>query len=254
LLATTLFFLTLVGLAAGVIVEGAFGFARVSARHAASHYAQIGLMQARTQLLQSVASQIAAGEPLDAPPPLPPSPVCSDSVATCSFILSASFALQGTLADAGSNVVATDVQPLASIAESRLAATIVETVSSSSGVVITSRTEYVTLRTFAVPPYVAIDGITDAEAARDVPFEPDAAGCDPTNPALCDLNNTSLGSTPAPVASMNPGDTRIHALSECIDNGSGACAGQQYISADPPDIPQQSSWFNGNAQSDGWSR
>jgi len=251
-LAVALYCIAILGLAAGVALEGALGFARISARHAAAHYAQIGFVQARSQLQSGLAAQIAAGaHDLQAPAALAPAPACLS--APCPFTLAATFALQGALGDnASSNVVATSVQSNAAISEGRLAATITETVGAADGTTIAVRTEYVTLRTFGVPPYVAIDGMTDSAGARDVPLEADAGGCDPTTPSSCDTNNTSSGSTPAPVAVMNPGDTRIHALEECVAGGTGTCA-QQYVSVDPVNTPP-SAWYNANAQTNGWSR
>lgn len=252
MLVVALFFIAVIGLAAGVVLEGGLGFARISARHAAAHYAQAGLAQARTQLLDGIAAQIASGaSTLQAPQPLQAEPACAST--PCPFTLSASFALQGTLGDGESpNVVASDVQQYPKIAEGRIAATITETVSASDGATLVVRTEYVTLRTFGVPPYVAVDGLTDASGARDVPLEGDSGGCNPVSPSACDANNTSPGSTPAPVASMSSADTRIHALSECVSAGTGTCP-QQFVSVDPTNTPAQSGWFNANAQSE-WSR
>ena len=252
MLAVALFSIAIIGLAAGVALEGALGFARISARHAASHYAQIGLAQARLQLQNGIAAQVAAGvHDFQAPAALAATPACEST--PCPFTLAATFALQGALGDIESpNVVATSVQSHPAIAEGRVAATITETVSAADGAALAVRTEYVTLRTFGVPPYAAIDGMTDASAARDVSLEGDAGGCDPTAPSTCDANNASTGSTPAPVALMNPGDTRIHALRECVAGGTGACA-QQFVSADPANTPP-SAWYNANAQSNGWSR
>jgi hypothetical protein len=252
-LAVALFSIAIIGLAAGVAIEGGLGFARISARHAAAHYAQIGLAQARLQLQNGLAAQIAAGaHDLEAPAALPAAPACEST--PCPFTLAAAFELQGALGGSGTpNVVATSVQPYPTIAEGRIAATITETVSAADGTTLAVRTEYVTLRTFGVPPFVAIDGMTDASAARDVPLEGDAGGCDPTTPSTCDANNATSGSTPAPVAVMNPGDTRIHALTECVAGGTGSC-GQQFVSADPVISPAPSGWYNANAQSTGWSR
>ena len=253
MLAVALFSIAIIGLAAGVALEGGLGFARISARHAAAHYAQVGLEQARVQLQNGLAAQLAAGRhDLQAPAALPAAPACEST--PCPFMLATVFTLQGALGDIESpNVVATSLQPNASIAEGRIAATITETVSAADGAALAVRTEYVTLRTFGVPPYVAIDGMTDASAARDAPLEGDAGGCDPTAPSTCDANNTSNGSTPAPITAMNPGDTRIHALTECVAGGTGSCA-QQFISADPINSPAPSAWYNANAQSTGWSR
>ena len=245
-----LFCIAIIGLAAGVALEGGLGFARISARHAAAHYAQIGLVQARLQLQNGLAAQIAAGRhDLQAPAA---QPACES--APCPFTLAASFELQGALGDGESpNVVATGLQPHPAIAEGRIAAMITETVSAADGSTLAVRTEYVTMRTFGVPPYVAIDGLTDASGARDVPLEGDAGGCDPTTPSTCDANNTSNGSTPAPITAMNPADTRIHALTECVAGGTGSCA-QQFVSADPANSPAPSAWYNANAQSTGWTR
>ncbi|MGH7716864.1 MAG: hypothetical protein ACREML_12805 [Vulcanimicrobiaceae bacterium] len=250
--AVALFFVAVIGLAAGVVLEGGLGFARMSAKHAAAHYAQIALTPGRRQLLNGLATQIASGtRALEAPAPLAEEPACEST--PCPFTLATTFALQGTLGDDESpNVVATEIQQHPKIAEGRVAATITETVRATDGTPLAVRTEYVTLRTFAVPPFVAIDGLTDASGARDVPFEGDAGGCNPSLPSACDANNSSSGSTPAPVASMNPADTRIHALRECVSNGTGTCP-QQFVSADPTNTPAQSAWYNANAES-GWSR
>ncbi len=253
MLAVALFSIAIIGLAAGVAIEGGLGFARISARHAAAHYAQMGLAQARLQLQNGLAAQIAAGaHDLEAPAALAPTPACEST--PCPFTLAAAFEIASALGSSGTpNVVATSLQPHPTIAEGRIAATITETVSAADGTALAVRTEYVTLRTFGVPPYVAIDGMTDASAARDVPLEGDAGGCDPTTPSACDANNGSGGSTPAPIGAMNPADTRIHALTECVAGGTGSCT-QQFVSADPVISPAPSAWYNANAQSTGWSR
>lgn len=248
MLAASLFFAAVIALASGVVLESSLGFARASAKHAAQHYAETGLAQARGTLLQTLASQIASGSrALTAPAPL--------ATTSGPFTSSATFALAGDVADSqSSNVSATDLQTHPSIAEGRVAATIVETVRARGGTTLASRTEYVTIRTFALPPYVAIDGTTDGAGARDVPYEADAGGCDPATPSACDANNPSAPSTAAPVGSMSWNDTRIRALRQCVDGGSGACSAQPYVSADPANISAQTPWFNGNAQQSGWSR
>jgi hypothetical protein len=53
---------------------------------------------------------------------------------------------------------------------------------------------------------------------------------------------------------MRWNDTRIRALKQCVDGGSGACGLQPYLSADPANISAQTPWFNGNAPRTGWSR
>jgi hypothetical protein len=255
LLGAALLFAAVIALCASAALEGGLAFARVSARHAAQHYAGIGLVRARSQLLAAIGSQVAGGaQTLTAPPPLAPTPLCDEASSACPFTLSATYALTGALAEGGTaNVSAGNVQTLPAIAEDRLAATIVATVSTPAGTPLVVRTEWVTLRTFSVPPYAALDGVTDAAASRDVTAEADAAGCDPASWSACDANNVSPGMQPAPAGSMNPGDTRIHALRACADGGTGRCAGQAYVSADPANAPSATPWFNANAQPRGWS-
>ena len=232
MLAATLFFACIIALCAGAALEGSLAFARVSIRHAAARHAESGLVQARAQLISGLAAQVAAGtHTLQAPTP-------PASTSEGPFTLSATFALQGSLTGGGvSNTIANDVQVHPAIREGRVAATIVESVSAATGPPLAVRTEYLTLRTFDVPPYVTIDGVTDASGARDVPFEADAAGCNPASPDRCDTNNHLRSAAPA--------DTRIHALS---------ANGNSYVNADPPHAPPQTSWLNANAASDGWSR
>lgn len=256
MLAASLFFAAVLALATGVVLEGSLGFARASAKHVAQHYAESGLAQARAALLQGLASEIASGSrALTAPPPLAATSACGASSISCPFTVSAAFALAGDVdGSPSSNVVATDLQTHPSIAEGRLAATIIETVRARGGTVLASRTQYLTIRTFTLPPYVAIDGATDAAGARDASYEADAGGCDPATPSACDANNLSAPSTSAPAGSMTWNDTRIRALRQCVDGGNGACASQPYRSADPANISPQTPWFNGNARSNGWSR
>lgn len=243
MLAYALFFVTLVALCVGALLDGGLAFARASVRHAAQHYAEAGFLQARAALVAGIAAQVQAGtQPLTAPADL--------SAPAGPFQTSAKFTLAGGTAagtgGAGGNVVATDLQTHQAIAEQRVAAAIAITIAAPDGTPLAARTQYVTLRTFAVPPYAIIEGTSDAAGARDVPTEADAAGCDPARPAACDANNSGSGTT--------PGDTRIRALSRCVDGGSGACAGVTYIAADPANTPAATTWQDANAQSTGWSR
>ena len=236
--AVVLVYVAVLGLCAGALLEGGAAFARVSARHAAQHYVEIALVRARAALLSDVAQQVASGvAALSAPAALGPAPVCVTS--PCAFTSRATFALAGTLASTqNANVSAANLQTLPAISEGRVAATIAETITSSSGTPLAARTQYVTLRILKTPPYVALDGLSDAAASRDVANEADAGG--------------STGAQ-APAGSMDPADTRVHALVRCVDGGSGACNGQTYVSADPANAPAQTPWFNANAQWSGWS-
>ncbi|MBV8602351.1 MAG: hypothetical protein JO359_12370, partial [Candidatus Eremiobacteraeota bacterium] len=200
-------------------------------------------------LLAGLAAQVRAGfTPLVAPPDLPPTPPCAETVPRCPIAVGARFALTGATAQfaAGGNVSATSLQTHPAVGEGRLAATIVLTIASAGGAPLAVRTEYLTLRTFAVPPYVALDGLTDAGAAREASAEGDSGGCDPSHPATCDANNLAPSSTAS--------DTRIHVVQRCVDGGSGACGGQTYVNADPANAPASTLWSNANAQSDGWTR
>ena len=255
MLTATVLYVAVVVLAMGAMLEGSLAFAQISAKHAAQRYAELAIVQARSTLVASVASQVAShAATIAAPPPVAAGPLCASS-ANCVFNGSTVFSITGTTAGAQSaNVSATELQTHPAIAEGRIAATIVETVSSNSGAVLASRTEYITLRTFAISPYVAVDGTTDAAGARDVPYEADAGGCDPAMPANCDANNPAAAASSPPLGIMNPSDTRIRALRQCIDGGTGACAGQPYADGNPSSIATQTPWYNANAQGGGWSR
>jgi hypothetical protein len=240
---------TIVALALAAALDGGLAFARVSARHAAEHYAEVGLAQARAALVGEIAAQVQAGSTrLAAPAPFTSTPGLFAISAT--FTLGGSTALGGT----GTNAVAADLQTHPAIAEQRIAATIVERVTASDGTPLATRTAYVTLRTLSVPPFAIVEGISDAAGAREVASQADAAGCDPTQPATCDASGLTAAHSAAPLATMDPQDTRIRALSQCIDGGTGACAGVRYVSADPTNTPSATPWYNVGAQGNGWSR
>ena len=85
------------------------------------------------------------------------------------------FRLDGATGDGGDpNTIATDLQAHPAIGEGRVGATIVETVASADGTPLVVRTERVTLRTLAVPPYAMIAGTSDAAAANEVATAADA--------------------------------------------------------------------------------
>ena len=243
-------------LCVGAALDGALALGRASAKHAAEHYAEMGLSQSRAALLGGIAAQVQAGVPqLEAPPPLPPTAACSSATTTCPFSISATFALAGsTASSSNADALASSVQSHPAIAEQRVAATIVQTVAGADGTPLAIRTVLATIRTLAVPPYAILEGFSDAAGARDAATAADAAGCDPTQPASCDARGLAAAQTAAPVATMDPQDTRVRALSQCIDGGSGACGGVRYVSADPSGVATSTPWFNGDAQAAAWSR
>src|SRR5271166_5204621 len=111
-------------------------FAAASERHAALHYADIALEQARTALVAQIAAQIQAGSPegpIVAPSPSALAPVCNPpggvAPSPCPFSASVSVTLQGQTELAGAtNERALNLEHAEGIYESRLAATLVATV------------------------------------------------------------------------------------------------------------------------------
>jgi hypothetical protein len=221
LVATTWLQLASVGIVAG-------------ARHVAERYANVALERAQDDLMESLALQVAASGPRGpfvAPTPGPPQPACA--APPCAFLIATQAQLSGqTAVTLPGDAVAANVQQNAGVGEQRVAALLTVTIANAGGAVFGRAVRRVTLRTFAVAPYVALSGVDEAVAAN--PNVADFAG-------TCDGNATCGGV-----------DNRIHALLRCHDPVTPAnCAGQPYRQAD---TFSSNSWQNGNATTDSWSR
>jgi len=221
LVATTWLQLASVGIVAG-------------ARHVAERYANVALERAQDDLMESLALQVAANGPRGpfvAPTPGPLQPACAAS--PCAFLIATQAQLSGqTAVTLPGDAVAVNVQQNAGVGEQRVAALLTITIANAGGAVFARAVRRVTLRTFAVAPYVALSGVEEPVAAN--PNVADFAG-------TCDGNTTCGGV-----------DNRIHALLRCRDPVTPAnCAAQPYRQAD---TFTSNTWQNGNATTDSWSR
>jgi hypothetical protein len=221
LLATTWLQLASIGIIAG-------------ARHVAARYANVALERAQDDLMEALAAQVAASGPRGpflAPTPGPPQPACA--APPCAFLIATQAQLSGQTAAMFPGVaVAANVQQNAGVAEQRVAALLTVTIANAGGAVFARAVRRVTLRTFAVAPYVALSGVDEPIAA---------------NPNVADFAGTCDGN-----ASCGGVDNRIHALLRCHDPVRPAnCAGQLYRQAD---TFSSNTWQNGNATTDSWSR
>lgn len=239
----TAFMSAILALALAATLEGSLAFARASTHRAADRLAENGLGTARATLLAGLAAQAKGGAAPSAPPPLARAAACSGT--PCPFYLDADFDLGGTTLDDGDpnrNATAENLQTHPAVAEQRLAARITAHVTAADGSLLAQRTELLTLRTTAVPPYVIVDGSSDGDGTRDGASEADAAGCDPGAAGSCDPG------APAP-----PADTRIHVERICTDGGTGACAaaGERVRFED---AFASTPWANRNAVAPSWSR
>jgi hypothetical protein len=169
----TLFIVALFGVVAETIVHGANALAQVALRRAAASSVQRQMESATTEVQRALAQAIeAGGDPQNLDPTVPA------PKATCVLAAAAGCALEGR------SVVtfASDPLPSASpcpaqrctiylqdddaVGEGRVTASIAAQARAANGVVLASRDETVTFRTFRVAPYAALAGSLDASLLR----------------------------------------------------------------------------------------
>jgi hypothetical protein len=205
-----------------------------SARHVAVRYAGVALERAQDDVMESIATQIAAGNtngPVVAPTPGPLVPACSSP--PCAFSIATSVALAGqTQAATNGNVVALNQQQNAGVGEQRVAAILTATASNAAGAVLATASRRIVFRVFLVPPYVALSSADEPTAERSN-VEDFAGTCD---------GSAACGGV----------DNRIHALVRCSNPvAPDACAGVPDL---PADAFASNSWQNADAASSSWSR
>ncbi len=228
--------LALLAIALGGL-QVATSLASAAERHAALHYADIALEQARYALVVQIAAQVRAGTPdgpFVLPTPDPLTPLCVTPLgatpAPCNFAVRTSVSLLGQTGTAAApNEVAENVERAPGASENRLAAKISALVVTPVGTVVRSRT--MLLRTYAAPPYASDDGSD----------EPDVGGI-----VSGDSGGTCDGS-----AACGGVDSRIHAKLVCSDaRDPSRCSGvpDRYV-----DAFQNESWQNAHAVPRAWS-
>jgi hypothetical protein len=275
MLGTSLFLAAIVALLAGVLLDGAAGFARAGV-HAAADHAIDGVARDAVAAYQVQLAAAIAGDPANAllHPPGANSPFTGTPAPIAQLQPGASppAALDATLAatatpgpgsdSAFTLVYAVTPTTLAApactqnagvthdtiawlqcnghIQESRLSLRVVVQAYDPGGSLIAQRQAYVTLRLFDEPPYTALSGRLDGTAS-DTLAQSSAA---PTHEGD-DGGDTVDGSTQTGSATYPLAGTIFHVRYQCTD-GTGSCANA--APADPDmKLHSNAAWSNGNA-------
>ncbi len=244
MLGTTLWLTIAIGLLATAMLDGAAAFAHARVHAAAEHAVESAMHDALAAYQNRLGAAIANASASDA----------ADGYAA------AIASVPNPLLGANYEVVPTTLAPPAcgapdstasapdaigwlqcggGVAESRMSLHVTARVLDPGGAVLAQRERYVTLRLFALPPYSAVVGSKDGDAAT-------LAGGDPSSPPHeGDIGGDTISGSASPGATPWPaGGTLVHVRYECHD-GAGSCA-----NAAPPD-PDASlqpgvRWQNGN--------
>ncbi len=257
MLGTTLWIVIAIGLLATALLDAGAMLARASVHAGADHAVENAMHDALAAYQNRLGAAVAADDPADAqagygvalasmPNPFAGTSAPADGGAPpVSYAVVPTTVVAPVCSDAPAPAAAGDVvawlQCGGDIAESRVSLRVDVRVLDPGGAVLAQRTQYVTLRLFAQPPYSAIVGAMDGDA--DAPAS--IGGAPPAHEG--DVGgDTVSGVQPAPAASAWPaGGTLIHVRFECHD-GAGSCA-----NAAPPDpdgaLRANARWQNGNA-------
>jgi hypothetical protein len=271
MLGTTLWFTIALALLAGVLLDGTAAFGRAALHAAAEHAIETALRDAvadyQNQLqtaIASASSPLNTGDPFTGVPPTVPyatavatlpnpvqttipttagggTPFTVAYTVTPTTINAPACAASGAPTSSGPDTVAW-LQCDGFVQESRVSLLVeVQVLDANNAAVFAERTQTVTLRLFAEPPYSAVVGHKDGSAD-------DPTDADPLAPPAHegDLGGDTVSGAPLPSPSPWPaGGTLIHVTYQCID-GAGACA-----NAAPPDpdaaLQYNTQWQNGNA-------
>lgn len=189
MLANALFYVALIALAASTMLSAGAAMTRMTVLRLSQRALASGYQRAAAALQQRFASQLQMGgypSPLPSFTPLPPE--CADDATPCKYTTTATIALTqkapevaGTACDLSASSCASNEQANAYVDERRLSARITITVSAADGTPLAVRAGDILLRTFAVPPYVAIAGSRDG--SFDGNAEARALGDDAGTPA-----------------------------------------------------------------------
>jgi len=273
-LGTSLFLAAIVALLAGVLLDGAAGFAR-AAVHAAADHAMDGVARDAVAAYQVQLASAIADDPANAslhpagpnatftgtPPPVvqlqsdaSPPPALnatlsatatpgpgSDSAFTMVYAVTPTTLAAPACAPSGDATHDTIawLQCDGHVQESRLSLRVTVQAYDPGGSLIAQRQSYVTLRLFDEPPYTALSGRLDG-AATD-PLAQQTA--EPIHEG--DDGGDTIGGDPGAEPSSYPaGGTLLHVRYQCVD-GVGTCANS--APADPDShLQPNSGWTNGN--------
>lgn len=239
----TLFLLGALALAVATMLETQLLFAKIAIRRTAESYIIAGTGVATNALLRQLAGEVLANGPGAALTVAPLAPQCAGSPSACSFKISATYAVTGSTIGGTGADVATNLQTDVLAQEARSSIQMVVSVTDAQGSPLLTRSELLTVRTFAAAPYAAVVGAADASAPTSLVAEGDGAGCDPNNPTTCDPNASVVD------------DTQIHDQRVCQEDGNGGLCpnGNGTVPIDV-DLFASPGWQNGNIAPPGWAR
>ncbi|HEY8296929.1 MAG TPA: hypothetical protein VIG32_02775 [Candidatus Baltobacteraceae bacterium] len=244
MLANALFFASVIALAATTILSGGLAMTRASEHRIAEQYLTAGFERAAAAARETIASRLRDGavDPRALAPALSVAPLparCAGETVPCSFYTGARVTFDNVqnvrvssspaACDAATTNCAENLESNDRVDEGRLAARIVVDVSAPDGTVLATRTQTLTLRTFAAPPYATIAGVRDASLADTVASEGDDGGH--AVPAGADCGPVAGDETVVRVQYRN-------AVSDACANGSRW---------------QRQGWSSGNGNATGWS-
>lgn len=196
-LANTFVLLGAVALALTSMFGTAGALANVAVRRAAARYADSGYTWAVQRLRAGIVAQISAGtDPRGPFASLSPAPFCAAQTQTCDFAVDPQIEIEpatlppSPLACSSGQSCAQNLQSNAYVREARVSAHIVVLVTTADGSLLARRAQFLTLRTFGTPPYVASAGVSD-DAGLDGPVSP--APCASPDPSASFTQDTMVG-------------------------------------------------------------
>jgi hypothetical protein len=204
-LANALFYVALIAMAASTLLSAGAAMTRVTILRLSQSALNSGYQRAAAALQQRLATEIAArGFPSPLPSFTPLPQACAGGSAACTYKTGATIALTqpapetfAAACNPSSSNCATNEEANVYVDEHRLSARITVSVSGPDGTVLVARSADVVLRTFSIPPYVAIAG------SRDGSFDSFATDRAPGD------DSGALPATPDPCASAAPASDTV---------------------------------------------
>lgn len=186
MLANTFVLLGIVALGLTSLFGTAGALATVAVHRVAARYADTGYTWAVDRLAAGLSQQIRTGtDPRGPFSSLSPEPYCAVQSQPCDFLVDPEIEIQPAglsatpLACSSSQPCAHNLQDNLYVREGRVSAQITVLVTAAGGALLARRMQFLTLRTFGSPPYVAGVGIGDDAGINGPSVSPACASPDP---------------------------------------------------------------------------
>lgn len=187
--------------AVALVLTSMFGtagaLANVAVRRAAARYADSGYTWAVQRVRAGIVAQISVGtDPRGPFASISPATFCAVQTQPCDFAVDPQIEIEpatlppSPLACSSDQTCARNLQINPYVREARVSAHIVVLVTAADGALLARRAQFLTLRTFGTPPYVASAGISD-DAGLDALTMP--APCASPDPSASVAQDTMLG-------------------------------------------------------------